>query len=352
MRADLQRLKRELETGQTVAVSGVSPETPQRRSLKFGIAIGVVAVAIVAGFFLGKLRGWLQRDDAAPIHSLAILPLQNLSGDAAQDYFADGMTEELITQLSQISAARVSSRTSSMRYKGTQKSIPQIARELGVDAIVEGSVLRSGNRVRITAQLIAGSSDKHLWAESYERDLGDILKLQSEVSEAIVRGIKLQLTPEEQSRLHASREVNSAAYESYLQGRFYITNGTSGEIEKAQAYLKKAIALDPRFAPAYAGLADTYLMLGTYRMIPPQQAHRQSYGTGPVANGSPRHSRLYQMAIRMGLAPSRNSFAKSLSPRIASTPTSTCAGIWLGGKKQRKHCGRWRPFDNWILPTL
>ena len=258
------------------AVPQGKSHTPLKRwSWLVAAAAVLLSVGALFAVDVGGVRGKLfSRTAAQPqIRSVAVLPLTNLSGDPQQEYFADGMTEELITQLSQISAVRVSSRTSSMRYKRTQKSIEQIAQELGADAIVEGSVLRSGNRVRITAQLIACRSDKHLWAESYERDLGDILKLQSEVSEAIVRSIKLQLTPEEESRLHASREVSSAAYESYLQGRFYITNGTSREIEEAQAYLKKAIALDPRFAPAYAGLADTYLTLGTYRMIPPQQAY-------------------------------------------------------------------------------
>jgi tetratricopeptide (TPR) repeat protein len=161
-----------------------------------------------------------------------------------------------------------------MRYKGTQKSIPQIARELGVDAVVEGSVLRSGNRVRISAQLIAANSDKHIWAESYERDVGDILMLQSEVSVAIVGGIRLQLTPQERSHFQAAREVNSAAYEAYLQGRFYLINGASEEIQKARTYFENAVHQDPSFAPAYVGLAECYVEMGTYRMIPPQEAYR------------------------------------------------------------------------------
>lgn len=161
-----------------------------------------------------------------------------------------------------------------MRYKGTQKSIPQIARELGVDAIVEGSVLRSGNRVRISAQLIAANSDKHIWAESYERNVGDVLMLQSEVSVAIAGGIRLQLTPQERSHFQGAREVDSAAYESYLQGRFYLINGTIPEIQKAQTYFENAVHQDPSFAPAYAGLAECYVQLGTYRTIPPQQARQ------------------------------------------------------------------------------
>src|SRR6516164_1722111 len=171
-----------------------------------------------------------------------------------------------------------------MRYKGKQQSIPQIARELGVDAIVEGSVLRSGNRVRITAQLIAANSDKNIWAESYERDFGDILKLQSEVSEAIAGGIRLQLTPQELSHFQATREVNSAAYDAYLQGRFYLTSGNIAEIQKAQTYFENAVHQDPSFAPAYAGLADCYVQLGTYRMIPPQEAYH--FGKQAIAKAT------------------------------------------------------------------
>ena len=284
-RADLQRLKREVETGSTRAVSTEATERPKRRrNLILGIAISAAVLTIVAASFSAKFRERLQPTNTTPIRSVAILPLQNLSGDSTQDYFADGMTDELITELSQISSLRVSSRTSSMRYKGKQQSIPQIARELGVDAIVEGSVLRSGNRVRITAQLIAANSDKNIWAESYERDFGDILKLQSEVSEAIAGGIRLQLTPQELSHFQATREVNSAAYDAYLQGRFYLTSGNIAEIQKAQTYFENAVHQDPSFAPAYAGLADCYVQLGTYRMIPPQEAYH--FGKQAIAKAT------------------------------------------------------------------
>jgi serine/threonine protein kinase/Tfp pilus assembly protein PilF len=277
VRTDLQRLKREIDSGK---IGAVSEKIPKRRVSRRGViaAVGsfVLFLAIIAGFGGSKLGEWLRPATAPRVQSLAILPLQNLSGDPAQDYFADGMTDELITQLSQISAVRVSSRTSAIRYKGTQKSVPEIARELGVDAIVEGSVLRSGNRVRIAAQLIAANSDQNLWAKSYERDVGDILSLQSEVSESIAQSIKRQLTPQDQTRLHTARDVNPAAYEAYLQGRFHRVNGvsnTSEEIERAKSYFEQAIGYDPRFARAYAGLAECYLDLGAYRWLPPQEAH-------------------------------------------------------------------------------
>ena len=278
IRTDLQRLKRERESGKIEASTEKAAEHRfGRREVIATAGSLVLLLAILAGLGWGKLREWIRPATSPRVQSLAILPLQNLSGDPAQDYFADGMTDELITQLSQISAVRVSSRTSAIRYKGTQKSVPEIARELGVDAIVEGSVLRSGNRVRIAAQLIAANSDQHLWSKSYERDVGDVLSLQSEVSESIAESIKLQLTPQDQTRLRASRDVSPAAYEAYLQGRFHRINGfinTSEEIEKAQSYFEQAIRYDPRFARAYAGLAECYLDLGAFRWLPPQEAYR------------------------------------------------------------------------------
>jgi TolB-like protein len=162
----------------------------------------VVLLATLVGLNVGGLRDRLLPKAAAPrIESLAVLPLQNLMGDPQQEYFVDGMTEELIADVSQISALRVISRTSVMQYKGTKKSMPEIARELNVDGLIEGSVLRSGDQLRITAQLIEAKTDMHLWARSYERDLRNALALQSEVAQAIAREIKVKLTPQEQSRL-------------------------------------------------------------------------------------------------------------------------------------------------------
>src|SRR5579864_6486044 len=155
------------------------------------------------------------------IRSIAVLPLQNLSGDASQEFFVDGMTEELITDLAKLSSLRVTSRTSVMRYKGTKKGLPEIARDLNVDGIVEGSVMRSGNRVRVTAQLLNAPKDQHLLAESYERDLGDVLSLQSEVARAIAERVRAQITPEQQAKLRSPRPVNPEAYDAYLRGRYY-----------------------------------------------------------------------------------------------------------------------------------
>ncbi len=191
----------------------------------------------------------------SPIRSLAVLPLENLSGDA-ENYFADGMTDELITDLAQIGALRVISRTSVMPYKGARKSLPLVARELNVDAIVEGTVLRSGNQVRITAQLIQASVDKHLWAQSYQGDLRNTLSLQKQVASAIAEQIRIELTPHERAVLKNAKTVDPEAYEDYLKGRFFFNKRNSGE--KAQEYFQRAIEKDPNYPFPYTGLADIY----------------------------------------------------------------------------------------------
>ena len=199
------------------------------------------------------------------IRSLAVLPLESLSADPSQDYFAEGMTDELITDLGQISALRVISRTSIMTYKGAHKSLPQIARELNVDAIVEGTVLRSGNQVRITAQLIQAPADKHLWAKSYEGDFRDMLALQGQVARAIADEVRINLTPHEQAVLKNVKVVSPEAYEAYLKGRYFWNKRTADSLKMAKDYFDQAIAKDPNYAPAYSGLADTYALLGDWQ---------------------------------------------------------------------------------------
>ena len=190
------------------------------------------------------------------IQSIAVLPLENLSRDPEQEYFADGMTEALITSLAKISALRVISRTTVMHYKGVRRPLPEIARELGVQVVVEGTVLRSGEKARISVQLIETSSDTHLWAESYERDLRDILRLQSEISRAVAREIQAKLTPAEQERLTRTRSVSPEAYELYLRGRHYWNMRNAQGFTKGAEYFLKAISVDSNYAAAYAGLAD------------------------------------------------------------------------------------------------
>jgi len=246
--------------------SAAAPAIAAKRSPRIPviIALGVLVVIVVALFAanLGALRRRIFHSGSAMgIHSLAVLPLENLSGDAQQQYFADGMTEELTTALSQVSALRVVSRTSAMRYKGTQKSVPQIARELNVDAVVEGSVEREGDRVRITAQLIQGPSDTHLWAKGYERDLRDSLRLQDEVAQAIVDEIQLKLTPQEQAHFAHNDSVDPEAHEDYLRGLFHLNLRNGPDERQAIELFQSAIKKDPSYAASYAALADSYRAL-------------------------------------------------------------------------------------------
>jgi TolB-like protein/DNA-binding winged helix-turn-helix (wHTH) protein/Flp pilus assembly protein TadD len=231
------------------------------------IALALVLILPILFVLLLRSRGRVP----AGIRSLAVLPLDNLSGDASQNYFADGMTDELITDLAQISALRVISRTSVMAYKGARKPLPQIARELNVDAVVEGTVLRFGDQVRITAQLIEASTDKHLWSQSYEGELRDTLALQNRVAREIADQIRINLTPQEQAALKNVRVVNPEAYESYLKGRYFWNKRTADGLKAALAYFNQAIEEDPKYAQAYSGLADTYALLGDWQyavMIP------------------------------------------------------------------------------------
>jgi len=212
------------------------------------------------------------------IESLAVLPLDNLSRDPEQEYFADGLTEALITSLAKIGALRVISRTTAMRFKKTDKSLPQIARELNVDAIVEGTVLRSGDRVRISAQLIHASTDTHLWADNYDRDLRDILALHSEVAQAIARQVQVKLTPQEQAQFAQVSPVNPEAYETYLKGRFHWNRRGSVEMLEAMQCFQQAIAKDPVYAPAHAGLADSLASLGAWSFVPPGESLGKAKG--------------------------------------------------------------------------
>jgi eukaryotic-like serine/threonine-protein kinase len=219
----------------------------------------VLVVALAVAFNVSGLREHLTTNsNVPPIRSLAVLPLENLSGDSSQDYFAEGMTDELTTEIAQISALRVISRMSATRYRRSGKSLPDIAKKLRVDAVVEGTVTRSGDHVRITAQLIQASSDTHLWAKDYERNLSDVLSLQNEVARDIASEIRIKLTPEEQGRLVASRPVNPEAHDAYLKGRYHWDKDTEEQYKEAKGYFLQALELDPNYAPADAGLASYY----------------------------------------------------------------------------------------------
>jgi TolB-like protein/DNA-binding winged helix-turn-helix (wHTH) protein/Flp pilus assembly protein TadD len=223
-------------------------------------AMSLLVLIAVTGYILTRSRS--AHPKAPKIASLAVLPLKNLSGDPAQEYLADGMTEEVIGRLSIIRGLRVISRTSAMQFKDTRLSAPEIARKLGVDALVEGSVMREGNRIRVHAQLIRGSTDEHFWSESYDRELGDALTLEGEVAQSIAQSVEVTVSGEERARLVAARPVSPEAYESYLQGMFAKGNSRA-EVEKRIAWFDEAIRKDPTFAQAYLGLADAYGNLGT-----------------------------------------------------------------------------------------
>jgi len=257
-------------------------ESPLRRRWVVAVAGGVV-VAVVAVLFALNVAGLRKRlaaivvgaQHAAPlpkIESIAVLPLENLSHDPEQEYFADGMTDALITNLGKIRALRVISRTTAMHFKGTKKTLPEIARELNVDAVVEGSVLRSGNRVRVTANLLHAPTDRHLWANSYESELRDVLVLQGEVARAIAEEVRIKLTPEEQARLTPTRPVNPEAFEAYLRGRYFWNRRTEEALKKGIEFFGQALEKDPAYALAYAGLADSYCVLGDYSFLPPKEA--------------------------------------------------------------------------------
>jgi TolB-like protein/DNA-binding winged helix-turn-helix (wHTH) protein len=232
----------------------------------------LVSAAILASFGLFLSRHTLTKTVAfSPIHSIAVLPLENLSADPSQDYFADGMTDVLITDLGQMSTIKVISRTSAMQYKGIHRSLPRIASELHVDAVVEGTVLRSGDQVRITAQLIDARTDQHLWAQSYAGDSRDVLKLQAEVADSIADHIQSRLT-----RLGASATskaaTNPAAQEAYLRGHYFAQKGTIQDLQKAVTYFREAIEIDPGQAPSHAGLASAYVQLGHILYLGPKES--------------------------------------------------------------------------------
>jgi len=250
------------------------PPRPHPAARRKRIAYSLAgALALAAILIASNVAGWRDRlvghTRGQQIRSLAVLPLENLSGDSAQEYFADGMTDALITDLGKISALRVISRTSVMQYKGARKPLREIAKDLGLDAAVEGSILRSGGHVQITARLIQAKTDAQIWSQSYERDIQDVLKLQSEVAQAIADEIRIKLTPEEQARINATHQVKPEAFDAYLRGRHYWEERTEEGLIKSLQCFQQAIAEDPTYARAYAGLADSYATLGNNRFLAP-----------------------------------------------------------------------------------
>jgi TolB-like protein/DNA-binding winged helix-turn-helix (wHTH) protein/Flp pilus assembly protein TadD len=256
----------------------VPPEPQAQAAVGSGrrlLWLGVVAAVCVLGLAGWGWRLWRNRQSTPalpPVRSLAVLPLQNLSGDPTQEYLADGMTEELIGRLANIHGLRVISRTSAMHFKNTQLSVPEIAKTLGVDAIVEGSVIREGNQVRVHAQLIRGTSDEHIWAGEYQREYGSLLALQDEVARSIAERIEVSLTPEERQTLASTHPVDPEAHEDYLKGRYYFNQRTRDAMNKSIGFFQQAIAKDPKYALAYCGLADAYALLGFRGGFPSKDA--------------------------------------------------------------------------------
>ena len=314
LRVDLQRLKRDTESGRVgaglvpAAEAGAVVRTragrprgaPLRKRWIVAIvgAAAMVVAAVLIARNVGGLRDRLLGPVGPPrIESLAVLPLENLMGDPQQEYFADGMTEELTTELSKIGALKVISRTSAMQYKGAKKPLPQIARELGVQGVVEGSVMREGNTVRITVQLIDAPTDKHLWAESYQREMHGVLTLTAEVARAIAGEIKVRVTPEEQVRLARARPVNPEAYEAYLKGKFYLNKMTPEGFEKGLAYMQQAIDKDPASPLPYAGLALSYSIIGHERDVHAFERARAAARKAEELGGEP----LAEMYAALGM---------------------------------------------------
>lgn len=271
VRAALEAASTATRTDHFTAVQAKPPEPTKLFSAR-NVAIVCALLAVAAGLvYWATARGDKGKSPMplpGAIQSIAVLPLDNLSGDPSQDYFADGMTDALITELSQIRKLRVISRTSVMQYKHTQKSLDQIAQELNVDAIVEGSVVRAGDRVRISAKLFQTNIEGALWAGNFERNFTDVLALQSDVATAIARGIQVELSAAEQNQLARSRSVVPEAYEAYLKGKYELEKRTPEAFRDAANYFQTAIKKDDTFAAAYAGLADTYLNMSNYQMGP------------------------------------------------------------------------------------
>jgi serine/threonine-protein kinase len=268
MRVDLERLS-----------APVQLVAPQQKRITVGRWLWAAAsiAAVIAVLLALNVGGLLERLIGDPtqtrIDSIAVLPLDNLSGDPEQEYFADGMTDALIGHLAKIGALKVISRTSVMPYKGARKPLPEIARELSVAGVVEGSVLREGDRVRITVQLIEAATDQHLWTESYEREMTSILALQSEVARAIARKIEVAVSPEEEVRLANARSVAPEVHEAYLKGRYHWNQRTEDGMKRALEYFQQAINDDPEYAPAYVGLADSFNMIALYSYAPPIEVY-------------------------------------------------------------------------------
>jgi serine/threonine-protein kinase len=284
MIVDLKGVRSEVVGTKTRPALAAGPRSRSTRGARAAAGVAVAVVVVVGAFFVwrqlsGERGTSTVTERSAPESErvlIAVLPLENMSRDEEQEYFADGMTEALIAELAQIRALRVISRTSVMRFKGTTQPIREVAAALGVNTIIEGSVVQAGGRVRVTAQLIDAKTDEHLWAQSYERELADVLALQSEVARAIAREVKVELTPGESERLAGARAVDPRAYDLYLRGRHHWYRRTAADLERALELFQQAIDIEPDYALAYAALAQTHLVMADWARTPPDVAYPRS----------------------------------------------------------------------------
>ena len=312
------------------------------------LAAGVVLVAglaLVPALLYLEGRNWRLPGfgPGTHINAMAVLPLENLSGDPAQEYFADGMTEALTADLAQIGALRVIARASVMQYKGTKQPLAQIAERLKVEAVVSGSVIRSGQHVRITAALIQAATGQQLWAKTYERNLGDILDLQSEVARAIAGEVQAKVTPQEKTRLARSRSVNADAYDAYLKGRYYYNQFTVDGFSKSIEHFEQAIKLDPNYASAYAGLADALASLEQIGAARPEEVHPKALeaankalamdDTLPEAHAAMASVRANDWERSAAEREAKKAIDLNPGFPLAHFTTATCCVIWGEGKK-------------------
>ena len=332
--------------------SGVARST--RRWVLLGMLAALAIVALASYLYRRSSLG-----SQGPIKSIAVLPLQNLSGDPKQDYVAEGVTEDLIGRLSDIHELRVTSRTSVMRFKNTHLSVPEIGKELGVDAIVEGSVIREGNRIRVHAQLIRAATDEHFWSESYDRELRDVLALQSEVAQSIAAKVKVTITGKERDRLVATRPISPEVYESYLKGlsKLNDTYSRSG-LEESIGYFDEAIKRDSAFAPAYVGIADAYGKLGTVFIgMPPSEvrpklisAARKALELDPdLAQAHVLLGDVYQAQWRWSEAEAEYKRALELKPNDASAHIGF--SHWLLCEGRTEEAVKWAERGRELDPT-
>lgn len=339
---------------QGIAESGVPATQKKVFSSRLKVTLGIVAGAAIAAIALVMIRGGAKSTSHLGIRSLAVLPLKNLSGDPTQEYLADGMTEAVIGRLSGIHDLRVISRTSVVRFKDTQLSAPEIAKMLGVDALVEGSVIREGSRIRVHAQLIRGPTDEHFWSEAYDRELRDVLALQSDVAQSIARKVEVTVTGQEHQRLTAARSVSPEVYESYLKGRFAFNKssnrGPAGKagIEESIRYFDEAIKRDSAFAPAYVGLATAYRRLGSdFVGVPSSEtrprvisAAQKALELDPeLAEAHARLADIYQQLFRWSDAEAEYKRALELKPNDAATHRAFA--FWLACQGRTEEAVAW-----------